>query len=95
MMKEINFKSSDNQRKIISYDKGYIYYRIYLVLRVVIRSYLRQENPDLSLKLIKYAREIRNWTLDSNVLHIFREDLGEGITFEDNNNNKIKLENLG
>jgi len=60
MVKEIDFKSSNNQRKVISYNRGYIYYRIYLILRAVIKSYLRQENPDSPLKLTKRAREVRN-----------------------------------
>ncbi len=95
-VKEINFKSSNNQGKIILYDRGYIYYRIYLALRAAIRSYLRQENPDPPLKLIKRARGARNQILDPDVRRIFKKDLDENIAFEDDNNNKkIKLENLG
>ena len=94
-VKEIDFKSFNNQGKVILYDKGYIYYRIYLILRVVIRNYLRQKNFNSFLKLIKCTREIRNQILNSNVLRIFKEDLDEGVIFEDNNNNKVKLENLG
>jgi len=60
MVKEINFKPSNNQGKVISYNKEYIHHRIYLALRVIIRSYLRQENPNPPLKLIKRARETRN-----------------------------------
>ena len=65
-----------------------------MALRVVIRSYLRQENPDPSLKLIKCVRGVRNWTSDLNVLRIFKEDLSEGVAFEDNDDG-VKLENLG
>ncbi len=94
-MKEINFKSSNNQGKIILYDRGYIYYRIYLALRAAIRSYLRQENPDPPLELTKYIRGVRNWTSDLDVRRIFEEDLDEGVAFEDNNDDRVKLENFG
>ena len=66
-----------------------------MVLRVIIRSYLYQENSDPSLELIKRARGARNWTPDSNVRRIFKEDLDEGVVFEDDNNDRIEFENLG
>ena len=94
-IKEIGFKSSNDQGKVISYDKGHIYYRIYLILRAVIRSYLRQENPDPPLKLIKRARGARNQTPDSDIRRIFKKDLGEGVVFEDDNDDEVKLKNLG
>ncbi len=96
-MKKINFKPSGDQGKIISYNRGYIYHRIYLALRAVIRNHLRQKNPDPPLKLIKRVREIRNWTPNPNVRRIFKKNLNESVAFEDNNNNnnKIKLKNLG
>ena len=59
-IKKINFKSFDDQEKIILYNKGYIHHRIYLALRVIIRNHLRQENSNPSLKLIKRIREVRN-----------------------------------
>ncbi len=96
-VKKINFKFSDDQGKVISYNKGYIYYRIYLVLRVIIRNYLRQENPDPPLELIKYARGVRNWTPDLNVRRMFEEDLSEGVIFEDDDDDDdgVELKNLG
>ncbi len=94
-VKEINFKPFDDQGKVISYDREYIYHRIYLILRVVIRSYLRQKNPNPSLKLIKRARGVKNQTPDSNIRCIFEKDLDEGVVFENNNNDRIKLKNLG
>ncbi len=94
-VKEMGFKSFNNQGKVISYNKEYIYYRIYLALRVVIRSYLYQENSDPSLELIKCIRGARNQTPDLDVRRIFKEDLDEGVAFEDNNNNRVELENLG
>ncbi len=94
-MKEMGFKPSDNQEKIISYNRGHIHYRIYLALRAVIRSHLYQENPNPSLKLTKRAREARNWTPDPDVRRIFEKDLDEGVAFEDNNNDRVELKNLG
>ena len=96
-VKEIGFKAFNDQGKVISYDRGYIYYRIYLALRAVIRNYLRQENSNPPLKLIKRARGVRNWILDPNIRRIFKKNLNESVAFEDNNNNnnKIKLKNLG
>ncbi len=64
-------------------------------MRVIIRNYLRQENSDSFLKLIKRARGVRNWISDPDVRHIFKENLDEGVIFEDNNNDKIELKNLG
>ena len=95
MMKKINFKHSNNQKKIILYNKGYIYHRIYLALRVVIRNHLRQENPNPPSELIKRARETRNQTPDSDIRRIFKKDLGEGVVFEDDNDDEVKLKNLG
>ncbi len=95
MVKEIDFKPFNNQGKVISYDKKYIHHQIYLTLRAGIKNHLRQTNPDPPLELTKHAREARKWTPDPNVQRIFKVDSGEGVTFEDNNDNEIKLENLG
>ncbi len=94
-VKEMDFISSNNQKKAIWYDRKYIHHRIYLVLRAIIKSYLRQENFNPPLELIKRARGVRNQISNPDVRHIFKEDLDEGVTFEDDDNNKIKLKNLG
>ena len=94
-MKKINFKPSNNQGKVILYDREYIHHRIYLALRVTIRNHLRQKNPDSFLELIKCARGARNWTSDSNVRRIFKKDLDEGVVFEDDNDDGVELKNLG
>ena len=95
MVKEMGFRSSDDQGKVTSYDRGHIHHQIYLALRAVIRSHLRQTNPDPPLELTKHARGARKWTPDPGVRRMFEEDSGEGVAFEDDNDDGVELEDLG